>query len=216
MDILTKDKLETLSDDELKELYKSYKKKAGIQKNIEQAIKLLINSLYGYTGCQYSRFYNRYIAEAITLTGQALIRTSEIAVNEYLKSITGIEKDYVICIHTDSVIGSSEIYVNNKKMTIENYFNSICEPNISQHKEIKEVSGDYTKTYYNGECVTRKINYVMRHKTKKKLYEIEVEGKKVVITEDHSIMVIDEYNELKEIKPTSLDNTKHKIIYISG
>ena len=102
MDILTKDKLETLSDDELKELYKSYKKKAGIQKNIEQAIKLLINSLYGYTGCQYSRFYNRYIAEAITLTGQALIRTSEIAVNEYLKSITGIEKDYVICIHTDS------------------------------------------------------------------------------------------------------------------
>lgn len=102
MSILTAKQLEELSDDELRQLYKEYKKKAGIQKNIEQSIKLLINSLYGYTGCQYSRFYNKYIAEAITLTGQALIRTSELAVNDYLKKITGIEKDYVIYIHTDS------------------------------------------------------------------------------------------------------------------
>lgn len=102
MDILSSEQLEKLSDSELKALHKKYKKQAGIQKNIEQAIKLLINSLYGYTGCQYSRFYNRYIAEAITLTGQALIRTSELAVNDYLHKITGIKKDYVVYIHTDS------------------------------------------------------------------------------------------------------------------
>ncbi len=54
--ILDNSQLENLSNEELNELYISYTAKALIQKNIEQAIKILINSLYGYLGSPYSRF----------------------------------------------------------------------------------------------------------------------------------------------------------------
>lgn len=100
--ILTTEELKKLSNDELLELYQEYTDRAIIQKNIEQAIKILINSLYGYLGSPYSRFYNLYIAEAITLTGQAIIRTSASIINDYLTKITGTEKDRIVAIDTDS------------------------------------------------------------------------------------------------------------------
>lgn len=100
--ILDNSQLENLSNEELNELYISYTAKALIQKNIEQAIKILINSLYGYLGSPYSRFYNMYIAEAITLTGQAIIRTSANLINDDLEKITGSKKDRIPGVDTDS------------------------------------------------------------------------------------------------------------------
>lgn len=100
--ILTSEEMDELSDDELLALYKEYSARAIIQKNIEQAIKILINSLYGYLGSPYSRFYNKYLAEAITLTGQAIIRKSADYVNEDLDKITGFKKDRIVAIDTDS------------------------------------------------------------------------------------------------------------------
>ncbi len=100
--ILDNSQLENLSNEELNELYISYTAKALIQKNIEQAIKILINSLYGYLGSPYSRFYNMYIAEAITLTGQAIIRTSANLINDDLEKITGSKKDRICGVDTDS------------------------------------------------------------------------------------------------------------------
>ena len=100
--ILDNSQLENLSNEELNELYISYTAKALIQKNIEQAIKILINSLYGYLGSPYSRFYNMYIAEAITLTGQAIIRTSANLINDDLEKITGSKRDRICGVDTDS------------------------------------------------------------------------------------------------------------------
>lgn len=101
-DILSDNELNDLSTDELLNLYFVYNARAIIQKNIEQAIKILINSLYGYLGSPYSRFFNVYIAEAITLTGQALIQTSANAINADLNKITGVDKDRCPGIDTDS------------------------------------------------------------------------------------------------------------------
>lgn len=94
--------LNEMDNESLKTLFEFYTGKGIIQRNIEQAIKILINSLYGYLGSPYSRFYNKYIAEAITLTGQAIIRKSAEFVNEDLNKITGIEKDRIVGIDTDS------------------------------------------------------------------------------------------------------------------
>lgn len=96
------DELATMDNNVLKSLMAYYTSRGIIQKNIEQAIKILINSLYGYLGSPYSRFYNKYIAEAITLTGQAIIRKSAEFTNADLNKITGEEKDRVIGIDTDS------------------------------------------------------------------------------------------------------------------
>lgn len=80
--------------------------KAEYQKarNTEQAIKYLLNSLYGAMGNQYFRYFELRMAEAITLSGQLAIRWAEKALNADMNSIMGTDGvDYVIAIDTDSV-----------------------------------------------------------------------------------------------------------------
>jgi len=43
---------------------------------IQMVLKVRLNSLYGFVGTQYSRFYNRKIAEAVTATGQFVIKSA--------------------------------------------------------------------------------------------------------------------------------------------
>lgn len=214
-EIYSDDKLRELSTDELIALYYVYTSHAIIQRNIEQAIKILINSLYGYLGSPYSRFFNIFIAEAITLTGQAIIQTSANAINADLNKITGVEKDRVIGVDTDSVVGDTIIKVNNKSIKISDYYNSISDNNLLDSlKEIKRVDGDYSISFNGNEIQNKPIKYVMRHKTKKMLYKITVGNNSVIVTEDHSIMVIDTDDKLIEIKPSELNKNKHKIVNI--
>jgi len=51
----------------------------------EQAIKLIINSIYGAFANEYFHFFNLNIAEAITLQGQDAIKYSEKCVQRYFK-----------------------------------------------------------------------------------------------------------------------------------
>ena len=55
--------------------------------NRQMAIKILLNSLYGALGNRYFRFFDQRIAEAITLSGQAIIRWGENAINDYLNHL---------------------------------------------------------------------------------------------------------------------------------
>jgi len=78
----------------------------SISENRQMAIKILLNSLYGAIGNKYFRYFDQRIAEAITLTGQYIIRYGEGAINTYLNKVLKTKKDYVIAIDTDS------LYVN--------------------------------------------------------------------------------------------------------
>ncbi len=75
--------------------------------NTQQAIKILLNSLYGALGNKYFRYFDIRIAEGITLSGQLSIRWAEkymnIAMNKIMNT-TAI--DYVLYMDTDS------LYVN--------------------------------------------------------------------------------------------------------
>lgn len=216
-DIISDEKiLQSMSSEELEALYHLYTAKAIIQKNIEQAIKILINSLYGYLGSPYSRFFNIYIAEAITLTGQTIIRTSAKTINEDLNKITGVEKDRIIGVDTDSLVHSSSIYINNSEITIGDYFNSIITDNISNNeKEIKKVTNNDVSLSFNGTNIeNKKVTYVMRHKVKKNLYKITVGDKSVTVTEDHSIIVLDNENNMLSIKPKDMNKDIHRIVKI--
>ena len=69
--------------------------------------KILLNSLYGVLGLSVFRFYDLDNAEAVTKTGQSLIKfTKKIANNFYNKEL-GDQKDYCIYIDTDSVFYSA-------------------------------------------------------------------------------------------------------------
>ena len=60
---------------------------------------------------------------------------------------------------------------------------------------------------YEDSTVLAKPSYIMRHKTKKKLYQINLKnGKSVKVTEDHSIMV-DRDGFLIEVKPSEILDT---------
>jgi DNA polymerase elongation subunit (family B) len=71
--------------------------------NMQLARKILLNSLYGALGNKYFRYFSIDFAEAITLTGQFVIRWIEGNLNEYLNGVlkTG-NKDYIIAVDTDS------------------------------------------------------------------------------------------------------------------
>ena len=81
-------------------------KKIATLDNKQQAIKILMNSLYGATSNEHFRYYDQRIAESITMSGQLTIRWAEKRINQYLNKILGTDIDYVIAIDTDS------LYVN--------------------------------------------------------------------------------------------------------
>jgi DNA polymerase elongation subunit (family B) len=78
------------------ELYKFYSQRQLVQ-------KIMLNSLYGVLGLPSFRFYDIDNAEATTITGQMVIKTTEMIANQYYKSIIGKEGDYNVYTDTDSV-----------------------------------------------------------------------------------------------------------------
>lgn len=71
--------------------------------NMQMARKILLNSLYGALGNQYFRYFSIEFAEAITYTGQFVIRWVETNLNDYMNKVLKTEnKDYIIAVDTDS------------------------------------------------------------------------------------------------------------------
>jgi DNA polymerase elongation subunit (family B) len=100
------------------ELYQ-IKEEASKYYNYEQAVKLMLNSIYGAFGNPYFYFFNVDIAETITLQGKDAILYTESLINRYFKeywhkdtevhtqmgiTVSGkIEKPVGIYIDTDSI-----------------------------------------------------------------------------------------------------------------
>ena len=83
------------------EKYAFYKKRQLVQ-------KILLNSLYGVLGLPSFRFYDVDNAEAVTLTGQRVIKsTADMANIKYNKELGTTDGDYNIYIDTDSVFFSA-------------------------------------------------------------------------------------------------------------
>ena len=59
----------------------------------QQAIKLIINSIYGAFANQYFHFYNIAIAESITLQGQDAIKYTEVMIEKYFKDFWHKDKE---------------------------------------------------------------------------------------------------------------------------
>jgi DNA polymerase elongation subunit (family B) len=103
MEIITMTDYTKFSDQELIDALNKQKKIQVIWGSKEQAVKILLNSLYGALGNRHFRWYERKYAEAITLSGQTLWGFVEVRTNEYLNKILGTkDRDYVIAGDTDS------------------------------------------------------------------------------------------------------------------
>ena len=72
--------------------------------NMQMAKKIQLNSAYGALGNIYFRWYQRDLAEAITMSGQLSIRWMEKHINQYLNKLFKTDnEDYVIACDTDSM-----------------------------------------------------------------------------------------------------------------
>lgn len=96
--------LESLSDHELLELKQQLTNQVSKYKNFQNGLKLFLNSLYGVFGLCYFMYYDRRLAEAITCTGQGVIKWIESSLNTYFnKLLKTTDQDYVTLIDTDSI-----------------------------------------------------------------------------------------------------------------
>lgn len=96
--------------------------------NLQMALKILLNSIYGSMGSAYFRWYDTRMAEGITLSGQYAIKTAERAVNDYInKLLKTTDEDFIIAIDTDSCYVHMEKVVNtvNPKDPVE-FLDTFC------------------------------------------------------------------------------------------
>ena len=100
----TKNQMLSIQQENEKSPSPDMKREINRLNNTQQAVKILLNSLYGALGNQYFRYFDQEIAEGITLSGQLSVRWAEKAMNKYMNKILKTEdQDFVIAIDTDSL-----------------------------------------------------------------------------------------------------------------
>ena len=100
----------------------------GLQQNTR---KINLNSCYGAFGNEHFRFFDVRQAEAVTMTGQMIIRYVADCVNRYLNSEFGTNTDYVLASDTDSIYVKLAPVVGNMSTTdAVEYLDRYCEKDL--------------------------------------------------------------------------------------
>ncbi len=118
--------------------------------NLQNAMKVCLNSAYGTIGTPHFRFFDIRIAEAITMSGQMCIRWIIDQTNAYMNQILETEGvDYVIASDTDSIylnlgtVVKKFIPKEKNKKKIINMLDRFCEDRLQKHidKSFGELAG---------------------------------------------------------------------------
>ena len=192
----------------IKDLKKKYEEEQDPQKKhdlkfeldrldmVQYSYKIQINSAYGALGAAFFPAGDTDVAASITATGKATVKKSyEIAKQFAIEQGVNSEKAASIVVggDTDSVVGDTIINVNGKPITIADYYNSIASNYIKcddiNKNYIKRVDNGDVALAYDNRIVQNKIKHVMKHTVKKRMFKIKCDGKEVIMTEDHSIIV---------------------------
>jgi hypothetical protein len=168
--------------------------------------------VYGAIANSASLYYDNRIAQSTTLSGRCIVKHMGSKINEIISGNYHYKGDALIYGDTDSVSADSLIRTNIGDQFIEDLFMSgdifwkFGDKEFSQNKAIKVASYDH-----QGQIIKQSpYMYVYRHKVKKRKYRITTaNGKSVVVTEDHSLMVLHD-GKLVEKKPTEV--TKNDVV----
>lgn len=100
------------------------KTKRDMYANFQWARKISLNSAYGAIGNQYFRFYDVRLAEAITISGQLVIKWVSKYLNEFLnKTLNTKDIDYIIAMDTDSAYLSLDNVIKDEKLSVQSNIN---------------------------------------------------------------------------------------------
>ena len=132
--------------------YKFYGKRQLVQ-------KIMLNSLYGVLGLPSFRFYDVDNAEATTITGQTVIKTTELIANQYYSKVIGKEDDYNVYTDTDSVFYLAAPLVKARNPELNEESDEEMIPAIIS--AAKEVEGHINKVY---DTMSKKLFNIDTHK----------------------------------------------------
>lgn len=202
-----------LADDETDEQKKTeYKKLAEFYDRRQLIKKILLNSLYGAIGNEFSVWFDSRIAQSTTLTGRCIVRHMGAKINEVIAGEYNHKGQSVI--YGDSVTGDTQIRTDQGIVPIAQLFDECAEHVKLDNGKEYGLWSSAKVIGFNGhdmEPVMSGVEAVMRHKTRKKLYRITTaNGKQVTVTEDHSLMV-DRDGFLMEVKPQDLQENDNII-----
>lgn len=158
----------------------------------QQALKILLNSLFGACASPYFRYNSRDISEGITLTGQLVIRYISKKLNEHLNTLFKTQNDdYIIFNDTDSIFPDSIIKTSIGDMSVKDLWDNVEGDifEIGYNNTIKIVS-NLKSISFNGESPQwNDVLSIKKHKVKKRMFSLSVEEFTVIVTEDHSLQV---------------------------
>ena len=189
-------------------------------KSTQHIDKIDINSLYGALGSPYFHQYKIENAIDITLSGQKLIKFLAQRFDDYFKNEFWKDKNFfpienpknavtnsiVKIIETDSVTGDTLVDHNGEQIPIAKLFtmaSNETQRGTNLYRQFKTGMHNTRTVNDKFEIEHKNINYVMKHTVEKEMFKIEVDGKSVIITADHSIMV-ERDGKLISVKPTEI------------
>jgi DNA polymerase elongation subunit (family B) len=181
--------------------------------SLQYTLKILLNTFYGVLALPSFRFYDIENADAVTHTGRSLILYSRKIANYYYQQQFPSITESNIYADTDSVDGDSLIQTNlYGTESIKNVFAKLYNANelyIEDCTDRKFIfPNKLTLPYFNENSKTvllGEVEYIEKHTVKKRMFKIkDNKGNNIIITEDHSLMVLNENNILEEKKPNEL------------
>ena len=150
--------------------------------NNQQVRKIALNSAYGALANQYFAFFDPNLAEAITMSGQLIIKIAEKSINTWMnKLLKTDEEDYVIAMDTDSVYITFDKLVSqvfpegSDKNKICDFLNTIGQEKVEQVlAQGYDELADYTNAFQNKMEMGREIIADRGIWTAKKRYILNV------------------------------------------
>lgn len=171
--------------------------------------KILLNSEYGAQLNVGSRFFDSRIGQSVTLTGRCVVRHMMRTVNELTVGEYDHHGPATIYGDTDSVEKSTMIRTLDGSRTIEILFHECGHKWQDGDKEYAFDPHVRVLSYnpQTGQAVMMPIKYVYRHRVSKPRWKItDTAGNSVVVTGDHSVMVM-RNGMLVEAKPSEILHT---------
>lgn len=185
------------------------KKEKGIDDKIlfakQWALKIILNSAYGYLGYPRARWYSRECASATTSWAREYIKdTIEKAKNNDFEVLYG-----------DSITKERLVVIKNPKglieiKNIEEFYKEIDEVAWERgNKKLKHPTNYFALSINPKTKLSewKEITAIIKHKNNKNIYRINQKFGETIVTEDHSLLV-ETKSSFKETKPINMKNKK--------
>jgi hypothetical protein len=172
----------------------------------QYTIKIIINTCYGILNTPYYKLIHDEVAGGdCTRIGRQWTK--------YARKVFR-EEGYNL-LYSDSVSKDSKIRLRDgKQITVNEYWNKYTFNKITNGKEYAMCNKEILTCDENFKNVLKVPDYIIRHKTKKKMFKIWLTNEKhVSVTEDHSLITINpETQKYDVIKPNEINDKKYVLL----